>query len=232
MRLFYTLLLLSGLFLPVTGRGQADSASFEKMKPKDEKYGRQLRFNFDISRPVINLTQDTKKSYEAGVDFYVRKEVYAVAEGGFGSAIYEYPDLSYRSNSSFFRVGIDKSLIKRLAGNDWDAAFIGARYCMAFINRQEASYTIVDSLWGNTSGIIPAHSFTAHWAEVTGGVRVELLPHLMAGWNVRARFLLSDKAFRELSPVFIAGYGKGDQTTQFDFNFYICYALRWGGEAR
>jgi len=233
MRLLRLSLLLVVLSIPAKGWGKADTAAIGKVKlPEPENVGRQLRLNIDISRPFINLTQRTKKSYEAAVDFYLRKEVYAVAEAGFGNSIYEYPDLNYRSSSSFFRLGIDKSLIKRLAGNDWDAAFIGFRYCMGFVNRQEATYTIIDSLWGSTSGIIPAHAFIAHWAEVTGGVRVELLPGFMAGWNVRARFLLSDKAFRELSPVFIAGYGKGDQTTQFDFNFYLCYAMRWGGKAR
>jgi hypothetical protein len=49
----------------------------------------------------------------------------------------------------------------------------------------------------------------------------------MAGWNVSARFMLNEKAFRDLSPVFIAGYGKGDKSVAFGFNFYVCYAIRW-----
>ena len=220
------------LLLAVSARAQADSAATPKKKKSEEHYGKQLRFGFDISKPVINLVQHTRASYEVSVDYYLRHEIYAVAEGGFGSADYDYPDLSYRSSNSFFRVGIDKTLITRLASSDWDAAFIGARYGVAFINRQEASYTIIDSLWGATTGIIPAKTFTAHWVEVTGGVRVELLRNIIAGWNIRGRFLLNENAFRELSPVFIAGYGKGDKTTIFDFNFFICYALRWGGEAQ
>jgi hypothetical protein len=161
------------------------------------------------------------------VDYYLKKEVYAVLEGGFGSANHDYPDLSYKTTNSFLRVGIDRTLIKRLGPGDWDAAFIGARYAIGFINRNEAAYTIVDSLWGSTSGTIPAKSFTAHWAEITGGVRVETLPNLFLGWNVRGRFLLNDRAFSELSPAFIAGFGRGDRTTVFDFNFYLCYAFRW-----
>ena len=66
--------------------------------------------------------------------------------------------------------------------------------------------------------------------ERTGNV--ESLRNLMAGWNIRGRFLLNERAFRELSPVFIAGYGKGDRSTVFDFNFFICYTFRWGGEAQ
>jgi hypothetical protein len=216
------------MLLQVIGHAQTDTTAAKKSRPKED-YGRQLRISFDISKPVVNLMQDTRNSYEAAVDYYLRKEVYAVVEGGFGNARYEYPDLSYRSANAFFRIVIDKTLIKRLNGNDWDAAFIGIRYGAAFIDRQEASYAIVDSLWGASAGVIPAKAFTAHWAEITGGVRVELLRNIMAGWNVRGRFLLNDKAFGELSPVFIAGYGKGDKTTVFDFSFYICYTLRWRG---
>jgi hypothetical protein len=216
--------------LLIAGSASAQADSAKKAKQPPEQYGHQLRFSFDILKPVLNLTQNITRSYEAQVDYYIKKEIYAVVEGGAGSAIYDYPDLSYRSTNSFFKIGLDKTLIKRIGNRDWDAAFMGARYGVAFINRQEATYTIMDSLWGFSSGTIPSKTFTAHWAEVTGGVRVEILKNLFAGWNVRGKFLLNDKAFRELSPVFIAGFGKGDKTTVFDFNFYISYAIRWGAK--
>jgi hypothetical protein len=206
---------------------QTDSAAEKKTKPK-EHYGHQLRFGLDIARPIMNLSQDTRSAYEAEVDYYYKKELYFVIEGGFGSARYEYSDLSYTSKNSFFRLGIDKTLISRLGNSDWDAAFLGLRYAVAPVSRSEATYTIVDSVWGSTSGSIPEKSFAAHWAEVVGGVRVEIFKNFFAGWNVRGRFLLNGQSFKELSPAFIAGFGRGDKTTVFDFNFYLCYALRWG----
>jgi hypothetical protein len=222
------LAILTGLLLSANrASGQADSTGEKKAKPK-EHYGHQLRFGLDIARPVINLLQDTRSAYEAEVDYYYKKELYFVAEGGFGNARYEYSDLSYTSKNSFFRLGIDKTLITRLGNSDWDAAFLGVRYAFAPVSRSAATYTIVDSLWGSTSGTIPEKSFTAHWAEVVGGVRVEVFKNFFAGWNVRGRFLLNGQSFKELSPAFIAGFGRGDKTTVFDFNFYLCYALRWG----
>lgn len=220
-------LLTALCWLPPESRAQSDSASKPAPKPKED-YGHQLRFSFDLSRPAINLAQSTRSSYEGAIDYYLRNELYAVAEGGAGSSEYAYTDLSYISNSSFFRIGLDKTLIKRLNGSDWDAAFAGVRYGIGFINRGEAAYTIIDSVWGTTSGTVPAKAFTAHWAEVTGGVRVEVIKGFMLGWNLRGRFLLNERAFRELSPVYIAGYGKGDKSTIFDFSFYACYAIRWG----
>ena len=227
MRRILFLLLLSPLLCPSSARAQADSVSAPADKKPSVAVGHQLRFSFDISKPVMNQIQDHNKSYEGAIDYYIGKEVYGVLEGGAGTSVYDYPDLSYKSSNTFFRLGVDKTLIKRLNGNDWDAVFIGARYGIAFIDRGEASYVITDSLWGTTSGAIPSSSFTAHWVEVTGGVRVELLRNLMAGWNVSARFLMNERSFDDLSPSFIAGYGKGDKGIAFGFNFYVCYALRW-----
>ena len=212
--------------IPSAALAQADSAV-----AAPERLGHQLRLGLDILKPITNAVQDTRNSYEVSLDYYWRQELYFVAEGGFGSARYEYPDLSYTSRNSFVRAGIDKTIIKRLGPGDWDAAFFGLRYGLGFIHRDEASYLIVDSVWGNTGGEVPAKNFTAQWAELTGGVRVELLHGLFAGWNVRARFLLNGSSFKELSPVFIAGYGPGDKTTVFDFNFYLLYAIRWGAAA-
>lgn len=225
-RFFLNALLPAALLLAGAGPAlaQADSAAAPA-----ERIGHQLRLGVDILRPILNAAQDSRTSYEASLDYYWRKELYFVAESGFGNMRYEYPDLSYTSRNSFLRLGIDKTIISRLGPGDWDAAFFGLRYGVGLIQRNAASYVIVDSVWGNSSGTVPAKNFTAQWAELTGGVRVELLHGLFAGWNVRARFLLNERSFKELSPVFIAGYGRGDKTTVFDFNFYLMYALRWGG---
>ncbi len=229
-RIFTLLLLVLSTLGLQCAHAQADTGAIPKKTKPAEHFGHQLRFGLDVARPVANAIQSSRRSYEGAIDYYLRNEVYIVGEGGFGSADYDYPDLSYKSANSFFRVGIDKTLITRLGAGDWDAAFFGFRYGAGFINRQEARYTIFDSVWGNVSGTIPAKSFTAHWVEITGGVRVELIKNVFAGWNVRGRFLLNSRSFLELPPAFIAGYGRGDKTTVFDFNFYLCYALRWGGQ--
>ncbi|MEO6833594.1 MAG: DUF6048 family protein [Chitinophagaceae bacterium] len=218
------------LCLPGIMKAQSDSTSTKK-KVEVQYFGHQLRFSFDLSRPVLNQIQSTEKSYEAAVDYYYKNELYFVAEAGVGSANYDYSNLSYKTNSSFFRLGFDKTLLKRDGAKDWDMVFMGMRYGLASIQRQEAQYAIVDSVWGSSVGIVPAKNFLAHWIEITGGVKVEVYKKLMVGWNVRARFLVNGRSFQDLSPVYIAGFGRGDKTTVFDFNFYVAYALRWGNKA-
>lgn len=187
----------------------------------------QLRFGADIYHPILNTFTGDHKSYEFQADYYIGNEVYADVEGGWGNADIDYDNLKYNSKNSFIRVGVDKCMLQRLTGKDWDMAFIGARYGIAFIDRGNATYVTSDSAWGPTTGSVAAQTFTAHWLEITGGVRVELWSGIFAGWNVRGKFMINQSAFKELPPAYIAGYGKGDKSTAFDFNFYISYAIRW-----
>lgn len=190
----------------------------------------QFRFGFDVSRLWFNNVQkklEKRISYEIELDYYWRKDLYIMAEGGWGNSSLNYTDLAYESNNVFVRAGFNKSILPRLKQNDWDIAFIGLRYGLGFINRGAANYTIEDNIWGTVSNTVPAESLTAHWAEITGGVRVELWQGVFIGWNVRGKFMLNSKKFKEIPPYFIAGYGKGEKPSIFDFNVYLSYAIRW-----
>ena len=222
------------LLLSFTAIGQIEDIEDETETPKPIKVDSfsQLRFNVDISKPIINSYRGDREDYEFAVDYYFKRDLYFVAEAGWGSASIDYPDLKYNSRNSFFKLGIDRSLLARAFAKDWDIAMVGIRYGMAPIKRGQATYTVVDSFWGNNTGFIEETDLTCHWIELTGGVRVELYRGLFAGWNVYGKFRVNSNSFKELPPSYIAGYGKGDKNTAFDFNFYLSYALRWRREVK
>ncbi|MCB0697208.1 MAG: hypothetical protein KDC07_07575 [Chitinophagaceae bacterium] len=195
----------------------------------------QVRLGFDVGKLLFNQLQNGKQKktgYEIEFDYYHRKDMFFVLEGGWGNGSLNYSDLSYKSSNIFFRGGINKSLLPRLRQNDWDMAFIGLRYGVGFIDRSAADYSITDSTWGVVSGTFPATNLTAHWIELTGGVRVEIIKQVFLGWSVRGKFLLNGKKFTELPPYYIAGYGRGEKNSIFDFNIYLGYALRWDKKAK
>jgi len=188
---------------------------------------RQVRLLVDVSKPIINALVPSRTSYEASLDWSVGRELYLVAEGGWGRASFDYPDLSYTSRSTFAKVGLDKSLLVRLDEKDWDGAQFGFHYGIAPVRISDARYTTSDTVWGGGAGVVPGRSGLYHWGEIAGGVRLQLVPQIFAGWNIRARFLLNQNSFPELRPSFVAGYGQGDRNTVFDFNVYVGYALRY-----
>jgi len=223
-RYIFSILLLC-LSLHVSAQSDTTEAENTENIRADQK---QLRFGMDISRPVMNAIFTTRHSYEFMVDYNLaKKDIYVVAEGGFGGSDIDYADLKYTSSNTFFKVGIDKSMLKRLFPRDWDFLFAGVRYGVAFIHRSDATFTTTDPIWGTTSGNITSKTFTGHWLELTAGLRVELLKGFFAGYTIRGKFLVNQSPFKELPPAYVAGYGKGEKNTVFDFNFYLQYALRW-----
>lgn len=213
--------------LATAAQAGADSSAKEAAVPRVEATSRQLRLGFDISRLVFNNIYQNRTGYELMLDMSLRKDLYLVAEGGTGYADIDYDNLKYRTDNTFFRLGFDKFMFPRKRPEDWDGAFVGLRYGLGLLNRSEAWYRTDDGLGGVTTGTAAGERSTAHWFELTGGMRMELLPRVFAGWNLRGRFLLNQRSFGDLLPAYIAGYGPGDKQAVFDFNFYLCYALRW-----
>ena len=212
--------------LSVQAYGQKDTVDVNAISAIEPNQ-KQLRLGVDLSRPVMNMLVKSRHSYEFIVDYSLPKEIYLVAEGGFGGSDINYPDLKYTSTNTFVKVGVERSMLQRMFPEDWDLLFVGIRYGMAFIKRKEATFTTNDQFWGTTTGTIPAKNITGHWAELTAGLRVELFKGIFTGYTIRGKFLLNQGPFRELPPAYVAGYGKGEKNTVFDFNFYLQYALRW-----
>jgi hypothetical protein len=177
--------------------------------------------------PVRNNLVNNSHGLDGAADYYLKNEYYAVLEGGAGGSEVNYTDLKYTTSNYFVRAGFNKNILTRESNNDWDMMFAGLRAGWANVSRSEASFVVVDSLWGIKEGQSPAKSFQAFWLELNLGMRVELYRGILAGWNVRSKFIMNGKSFNDLQPLYIAGFGRGDKNAVFDFNLYLCYAVRW-----
>ncbi len=223
LRYFISILLVLAGFNAMAQDDEADDAPKSAVRDSFS----QLRIEADIYKPITNYFSKDKKSYEFAVDYYHKKDLYFVAEGGWGRASFNNASLNYSSSNIFFKAGINKSILLRLSSRDWDMASIGVRYAVGLVDRGAANYTITNTIWGQTTGITPAKKYTGHWIEITGGTRIELYKGIFIGWTARGKFLMNQKPFKELPPSYMAGYGKGDKNSVFDFNVYLCYAIRW-----
>jgi hypothetical protein len=207
----------------------SDTTDTDKKAPKVQAAGRQLCISADIFNPIVNQYRTNSYGYEFAADYFLHNEYYIVAEAGWGGSKVDYTDLQYTTTNTFLRAGFNKSMLLRDHPRDWDLMFFGLRAAVAPVTRSTATFSVTDSLWGSIPGAQPGKSFTALWAEVVGGMRVELFHGLFAGWAIRGKFMMKSRSFKDLSPLYIGGYGKGDKNAVFDFNFYLTYALRWGG---
>lgn len=206
---------------------QADTTTMPNTQAQQPPLRRQLNVGADVSAPFRNALLEGRIGYELAADYFLKNEIYLAMEAGWGSSNVNYPDLKYSTTNAFVRAGFNKMLLPRDNPEDWGGMMLGMRLAAANISRSAAQYTIEDSLWGNVVGNSNSKNFGGYWAEITAGVRVELLRGMLAGWNIRGKFLLNSKDFSDLSPLHIAGYGRGDKNAVFDINFYLSYAVRW-----
>lgn len=220
------LVLISSAVYAQADTSSADTATDHKVKKKDLA-GHQLCIGTDIFHPILNGFLKDRYSYELEVSYYMHNEYYLVAEGGWGADYVNYSDLEYNSKNDFFRFGFNKCVLTRDTPHDWDMMFMGMRVAAGEIRRGAAAYTVTDTVWGNVKGQTPPATYAAVWAELTGGIRVEIVKGIMMGWNIRGKFMLNGKSFTDPSPLYIAGYGEGDKNAVFDFNMYVSYAIRW-----
>lgn len=183
------------------------------------------RIGIDLSKIVSSSLAKDYKAFEFTSDVHYQNDLYAVLDFGFGNSKVENKNLTYNSKNYFLRLGLDKTFFSKDFKGDMDNAFVGLRYGASFANRSSANYFIQDTIWGNSTGTIPASHFVIHWVELTGGFRVEVMKHIFFGWNIRVKTFLNPSKFKELPPNYIAGYGRGDKNTAFGYNFYLMYGL-------
>lgn len=194
---------------------------------KDSTYHKfsYFRIGFDATKLLKSQLAKDYKTIEFQVDVNYTKSTNLAVEFGTGNSIVNNQFLNYKSNNTFIRLGIDKTFFGKEFPGDMDNAFVGVRYAFSRVNRLGATYTIQDNVWGNTSGTIDASAFVAHWIELNGGFRMEIIKNVFAGWNIRAKTFLNPKKFELLPPTYLSGYGRGDKNTAFDYNFYILYGI-------
>lgn len=208
-------------------RNIEDLAKEKLVKKPKTPYIHQIRFGIDGARIVNNFLLNNRQGYEFQVDYALRNNLYLATETGFGRGKVDFDRLKYHSNSFYIRAGIEKSFLDRIGLEDFDMGFLGARYGVAMGQRSQAEYTISSPFGSEIHGSTPSQTFMIHWAEVLLGFKVEIWKGFFLGWTGRGKFLINPGVFKEVAPNYIAGFGKGDKKTNFGFNFFISYAIKW-----
>jgi hypothetical protein len=162
--------------------------------------------------------------YPRGVEIngiYDLNERFSVAiDGGFSSFMYENYNYRYENDGVYFRMGTDYNLLNPLLARGKYYAGISLRYGLSLFSQKVPSIEY-DNYWGNfmTSG---ESSFqTAHFLEVSPGIRAEIFNNIFIGWAVNMRILAFSGTGKHLRAVDIPGFGNGSKPVSGGFNYYI-----------
>jgi hypothetical protein len=195
---------------------------------KDSIYitGGGLRLGIDISRFVIHFFQPYRTDVAIQGDIRVSRKIYAAAEVGFNRTSHSDTGYTYKGSGAYAIIGADYDFLKKKDPNEKNMVYGGIRYGIARNTYEAPAYLIRDGYWDSeTPGSFPKTNMTAHWIELTFGMRVEALPNFFLGWAVREKILLSKNSPDGFAPIVIPGFGSGSKSSQFDMTYTVSYYL-------
>lgn len=218
-------LMICLLTLALNSYGQEQK---KKIKPKrTDNFIRMdgIRLGVDITRPFQSLwNKGDRMGIEASADMELRPNLFPVAEAGWEKFDLDQDYVNYTSSGAYLRIGVNYNLLTAETKEERDLLYIGFRYGISFAQQEVNSYQI-DNYWEPVTGSFSSQSYHSQWIEIVFGITGEISKNFYMGWTIRGKFNVAQKDF-DLPPVYFnPGYGKAENSMNFDFTYSIFYTL-------
>lgn len=203
------------LFIVVTGNAQEDNSL---------KKG--LRIGIDLSPIVLMGFDPGRVGVAIAMDYEFKKNFFGVIEGGWLDYKIDHPEYNYQLNGIYALVGTDYNFLKQESRVDHDIFFVGIRYGASSFQQQTDNITYTN-YWGTFEDTYESQHLFGQWAEITGGLKVELYfaKNVFIGWTLRAKILISGKNNDILQPYVIPGYGNTEKNLKFGLSWFVAYRI-------
>ena len=191
-----------------------------------------LRLGFDLSNPIISLSNDDNLSYEIVGDLQITDDLYLAAEYGSIDRYIEDENIDFNSVGNYLKIGFDFNMFNNWVGMD-NSIYIGLRYASSSFSNKVDSYTVrsgddyFSNLVDNGYENITHNNLNGNWIEILTGVKVETFKNLYLGISLRLKKLLSDTKPSNFDNLFIPGFNKvtDDNTWGSGFNYTLTYSI-------
>ena len=161
--------------------------------------------------------------YEAALRVNLHDEWFPIVEAGVGIATHddEVTQLYYSTSAPYFKVGIDKNMLKDKHGPN--RLYVGLRYGFTSYKIDLSRPDFPDPVWlWNTGFGVKDASCKYHWAEVVIGVDAKIFGPLHLGWSVRYKQRLAHSEEGEFgNPWYVPGFGTYNTNLGATFNVII-----------
>ena len=161
--------------------------------------------------------------YEGALRINLHDEWFPIVEAGLGKASHdaEVTKLHYKTSAPYFKIGIDKNMLKDKHGPN--RLYVGLRYGFTSYKVDISRPEFIDPVWKwNADYNIVDAACKYHWAEIVVGIDAKIFGPLHLGWSVRYKQRLSHS---EESPLYktwyVPGFGNYDTKLGGTFNVII-----------
>lgn len=183
-----------------------------------------IRAGLELSGPAIYLAEKKNLSAEGYLSYDLNQRTAIALTGGFLNYSYSQYNYDFRSNGIFFRVGPDFNLRNPEVASDKYWAGLGLKYGLSLFTTETPSFR-ESGYWGTYWSSIPAVRSSAHFLEVTPGIRTEVFRNFSIGWSVSLRFLVYSGTGRDNRAIYLPGFGKASSKVSTGFGYFMVWSI-------
>ncbi len=214
------LLLFSGLHIYAQD-------SIPKITKYPQRYG--IRIGTDVFKASRNIWDKNYTGFEVNADYRLKENLYGVAEIGMEKKFKEEDQLSFTTKGNYIKIGVDYNLHKNWLDME-NIIFVGGRYGLSLHSQQLHSYKIyTQNPYFGESEVYPellSKGLSAHFVELVGGIKVEVLNNLFLSFSVRLNYLITQKQPEGFENLYLPGFGrKYSGNIGANFNYGISYFI-------
>lgn len=183
-----------------------------------------IKAGIELSGPVIYFTNKSNLSAEGYLSVDINEKTALVLAAGYLDYKYSQYNYNYLNKGIFLRVGTDINLRKPEVFSDKYWAGIGIRYGLSIFSSETPSFK-EENYWGTIYSSVSPSTSSAHFLEVTPGLRTEIFKNFSIGWSVSLRLLLYNSSEKNTRPIYIPGFGRGDKSLSTGIGYFMVWSI-------
>ena len=208
---YIRILSISLLLLMSATKAEAQMKFFSLQKDSIPVF-RGFAVSFDLVGAGMAMFGD-RGQYEGALRVNLHDEWFPVFELGYGKANSEdeVTKVNYKTSAPYFKVGIDRNLLKDKHGPN--RLYVGLRYAYTSYKVDITRPGLTDPVWHwDALYEIKDASCKMHWAEVNVGLDAKIWGPLHLGWSVRYKLRISHKEGDFGKTWYVPGFGTNDNS--------------------
>jgi len=205
---------------------EVEEAASDAVEVEDGVVRSYNRFEIGIDYlKLLTLLFSTETKMEAGLGFISKINVGINLEVGYGEKTPDdfYKNAEYKAYGYYGRAGISYYYPFNPEVN----FIIGVKYARSQY-QDEATFSILSSLWDDYEDGFKREDLEASWAELILGSESAVWGNLFFGFTFRLRFLIQADNFDPFEVYFIPGYGRIFDNFVPALNLYVKYVIPFG----
>ncbi len=216
-----------------------DTTAVAPPGPAPQRYG--LRVGVDAYKFARSSYDNNFRGIELVGDYRLSKKFYAAAELGNTKITVDEPQLNFTTNGSYLKFGFDYNVYENWLDME-NMIYTGVRYGFSTFKQTLNSYTIYQNSnilttddgagvynYFNDVTVYPGTeytSLTAHWIEIVGGFKAEVLNNLFIGISARLNLKLAETIPNGFANLYIPGFNRTyEGSFGVGFNYTVSYFI-------